>query len=157
MLSCWLTLIFCYIVHQILKHLILIYYYFLGFFFLLFRATPVVYGSSQARGWIGATAAWPTPQAQQREIQAVSVTYTTAHSNAGSLTYWAGPGIESESSWLLVRFITAEPRRELLFLDFYSNLLRCGEKLLLSLLIRRNWGSEKLLELRLWKEVGFSS
>ena len=44
-------------------------------FFCLFRATPMAYGSSQARGWIGATAAslchsntgsepclWPTPQ-----------------------------------------------------------------------------------------------
>ena len=28
----------------------------------------------------------PTPQPQQHEIQAASVTYITAHSNAGSLT-----------------------------------------------------------------------
>ena len=30
---------------------------------------------------------WPTQQPQQCEIQAVSATYTTAHSNAGSLTH----------------------------------------------------------------------
>ena len=41
-----------------LSHIIypmLAYYYF--FFFLLFRATPMAYGSSQARGQIRATAA----------------------------------------------------------------------------------------------------
>ena len=30
---------------------------------------------------------WPTPQPQQCQILAVPVTYTTAHSNAGSLTH----------------------------------------------------------------------
>jgi len=30
---------------------------------------------------------WPTPQPQQRQIRAMSVTYTTAHSNTGSLIY----------------------------------------------------------------------
>ena len=38
-----------------------------------------------------------------------SATYTTAHSNAGSLTHWARPGIKPESSWILVRFVTTEP------------------------------------------------
>ena len=74
----------------------------LGVFFCLFRAAPVAYGSSQAGGRIGATAAslrhsqsntgsephlQPTPQPQQCRIQAMSATYTTAHSNAGSLTH----------------------------------------------------------------------
>ena len=31
--------------------------------------------------------------------------YTTAHSNTGSLTHWARPGIEPATSWLLVGFI----------------------------------------------------
>ena len=31
--------------------------------------------------------------------------YTTAHSNAGSLTHWARTGIKPVSSWILVRFI----------------------------------------------------
>ena len=30
--------------------------------------------------------------------------YTTAHSNVGSLTHWARPGIEPTSLWMLVRF-----------------------------------------------------
>ena len=55
------------------------------FLFFFFRATPVAHGSSPARGQIGAAAA--TPQSQQHGIQAVSVTYTTAHGNAGSLTH----------------------------------------------------------------------
>ena len=48
----------------------------------------------------------PTPQQQQHRILAVSVTYTTAHSNAGSLTHWARPGVEPSSLWILVRFFT---------------------------------------------------
>ena len=47
------------------------------------------------------------------------VTYTTANGNAGSLTHWVRPGIEHASSWMLVRFVSAEPRWELLFLYFY--------------------------------------
>ena len=35
----------------------------------------------------------------------MSVTYTTAHSNASSFTHWAGPGVEPVSSWILVGFI----------------------------------------------------
>ena len=46
------------------------------------------------------------PQTQQCQIQAISVTYTTAHGNARSLTPWVRPGIEPESSWILVGFIT---------------------------------------------------
>ena len=38
--------------------------------------------------------------------------YITAHSNAGSLTHWARPGIEPASSWILVRFVSTEPWRE---------------------------------------------
>ena len=39
----------------------------------------------------------------------MSVTYTTAHHNAGPLTHWERPGIEPESLWMLVRFVSAEP------------------------------------------------
>ena len=46
-----------------------------------------------------------TPQLQQRGIWAASVTYTTAHSTARSLTHWARPGIEPVSSWILVGFV----------------------------------------------------
>ena len=38
-------------------------------------------------------------------MQATSATFTTAHSNTGSLTHWLRSGIEPTSSWILVRFI----------------------------------------------------
>ena len=44
----------------------------------------------------------------------MSVTYTTSHSNPGSLTHWAGPGIKYSSSWILVGFVSTEPQQELL-------------------------------------------
>ena len=46
--------------------------------------------------------------------------YATAHSNTGSLMHWTRPGIKPEFSWLLVRFVTAEPQWELLFLFFWT-------------------------------------
>ena len=46
---------------------------------------------------------------QQRQIRALSATYTVAYGNAGSLTHWTGPGIEPTSSWILVEFVTDEP------------------------------------------------
>ena len=58
---------------------------------------------------------WPTPQPQQHQIRAMSVTYTIARGNARSLTYWARPGTEPVSSWMLVRFLSSEPWRELLY------------------------------------------
>ena len=67
------------------------------FFFLLFRVTSSAYGGSQPRGRIGTAAA----------------SLHRSHSNAGSLTHSSRPGIEPVSSWTLVRFITAEPQREL--------------------------------------------
>ena len=56
------------------------------FFFAFFRASPIAYGGSQARGQIGTTAE-PISQPQQPRIQAVSATYITAHGNARSLTH----------------------------------------------------------------------
>ena len=63
-----------------------------------FFSGPTAYGSSQARGRNGAA----------------SVTYTTAHSNAESLTHGVRPGIEPASSWILVWSFTTEPQQELL-------------------------------------------
>ena len=48
------------------------------------------------------------PEPQQRQIRAVSVTYTTVHGNAGSLTHWARPGIKPATTWFLVRFVSTE-------------------------------------------------
>ena len=87
------------------------------FFPHLFRATPSAYRGSQLR--------------IKLELQLPAYTTATAtpypshvcelhHSSLqrGSLTHWARPGIELKSSWILVRFITAEPRRELQKSDF---------------------------------------
>ena len=43
----------------------------------------------------------------------MSATYLTAHGNARSSTLGAGPGMEPESSRILVRLVTAEPQRQL--------------------------------------------
>ena len=52
----------------------------------LFRAAPMAYGCSQARGRIRATAASLHHSHKQWGIQAASVTYTTARGYARSLT-----------------------------------------------------------------------
>ena len=98
----WHSLVFC--------------LFFLGGGNWLFRAAPLVYESSWARGQTGATAHWPIPQPQQRQIQVVSMTYTIAHGNTRSLTHWERPGIEPASSWILVGLITTEPPWEPFFL-----------------------------------------
>ena len=53
-----------------------------------------------------------TATTTQNPSRALSETYTTVHSNAGSLTHWGRPGIEPESSWML-RITTTEPQQEL--------------------------------------------
>ena len=55
---------------------------------------------------------------QQYGIQATSATYTTTHSNSRYLTHCVMPGIQPASSWILVRFINAEPQQELPFMIF---------------------------------------
>ena len=60
---------------------------------------------------------WPMPQPQQRQIRAESMTYTTAHGKARSLTHLARPGIEPATSSFLVRFISAVPWREHLLIS----------------------------------------
>ena len=56
----------------------------------------------------------PMPQPQQHPIWAASATHTAAHGNAESLTHWARPELEPASSWIPVRVVTTDPRRELL-------------------------------------------
>ena len=58
------------------------------------------------------------PQPEQCQIQALSVTYTTALGNTGFLTHWVRPGIKPTTSWFLVGFISTVPQRELPFYDF---------------------------------------
>ena len=66
-------------------------------YLLLFRATPVAYGGSQAGGQIGAAAA----------------SFHHSHINAESLTHWKRPGIEHTSSCILVGFFSIVPQLEL--------------------------------------------
>ena len=70
----------------------------------------MAYGSSKARGQIGATAAG----------------LHHSHSNAGSLTQWAKPGIEPQTSWFLVGFVSAAPRWELPYLEKKKNKMDKG-------------------------------
>ena len=80
--------------------------------------TATAYGGSQDREANRSYSCQPTPEPQPHGIRAMSVTYTTAHDNAGSLTHWARPGIEPMSSWILVGFVTAEPWWKLLVILF---------------------------------------
>ena len=75
-----------------LQYFILFY---LFFYFVFFRAAPVAYGVSQARGQNWSCSCCPTPQLQQRWIQASSATYATAPGNARSLTHWARPDCDT--------------------------------------------------------------
>ena len=59
------------------------------FFFLCFLGPTRGLWSSQAKDHIGATAAGPHHSNSNAGIWATSVTYITAHSNAGSLTHWS--------------------------------------------------------------------
>ena len=58
---------------------------FIYLFILLFRVALAAYGRFSGQG--SSCSCQPTPQPQQHGIPAVSVTYTTAHGNSGSLTY----------------------------------------------------------------------
>ena len=77
---------------------------FLSFFFCLFRATLMAYGSLKARG----------------RIRAAAAGLHHSHSNARSLTHWVGPRIEPVSSWIPVGLFTTEPQLELPFLFSFS-------------------------------------
>ena len=78
----------------------------LSSFFFFFRAATAAYGSSQARSWIGATAA------------GLHYLHDTDHGNTRSLTHWARPGIKLTSLWILVRFVTTKPQWELQIYPF---------------------------------------
>ena len=86
----------------------LYFHFFFFFYFCLFRAAPLAYGGFQARDLIWSCSHWPMPQPQQCQIGAASANTTTAQGKAGSLTHWARPGMEPLSSWILVRFVSAD-------------------------------------------------
>ena len=76
------------------------FFSFLSFFF-LFRAAFVACRSSQGKGQIGAVAGG----------------LRSSHSNVGSLSHWARPGIQLTSSPIPVGFASAVPQWELLHLQ----------------------------------------
>ena len=64
-------------------------------------------------------------------MRASSATYTTAHGNARSLTYWAMPGIKPATSWFLIGLVSAAPPQELLGRNLHR----------LPIIMPRNWYS----------------
>ena len=86
------------------------------FFFLLFRAAPVAYGSSQARGWIGAAAG----SLCHSHSNVGSELCLWPHGDAGSLSHWARPGVEHAFSWYSWVHST-EPQWELLYMLLFEN------------------------------------
>ena len=102
------------------------------FFFFFFNGCTCGIWRFPGQGSNQSCSRWPTPQPQW-QIRAMSVTYS--HSNAGSLTHLVRPGIEPATSWLPVRFVSAGPRRELLFFCFlwshlwHMEVLRLGVKM----------------------------
>ena len=83
-------------------------------FVFLLRAAPSAYGGSQARCIIQVTAAsLHHSHSNAGSEPHLQPTYTTSHSDAGSLTQQVRPGIEPTTSWFLVRFISAVPSWEL--------------------------------------------
>ena len=67
---------------------------------------PAAYGSSQARGWIiirdAAVDLWHNHSRYEPHLWVTSqITATLDH-----LTHWERPGIETSSSWIIVRFLT---------------------------------------------------
>ena len=70
----------------------------------------------------------------QCQIQATSATYTAACSNAGSLTHWVRPGIESASSRILARVLTCWATMgtpQISLTDFYFNSIVLWEHILM--------------------------
>ena len=62
---------------------------YLRIYFLLFQA-HLQHMEFPVQGLNGSCSCRPTPEPQRCGIRAVSATYTTAHSNTGSSTHWAG-------------------------------------------------------------------
>ena len=74
------------------------------FFFFLFGASPLAYGGSQARG----------------QIRGVASDLHHSHSKSRSLTHWVRRRVKPESSWILVGFVSTEPRWYLPRVHFWA-------------------------------------
>ena len=101
--------------------LLFIYFYFFG----LFRAAPMAYGGSQARGQIGsvATCLCNSHSHTRSEPHLRPTPYPSIH--------WVRPELEPASSWMLVIFVSAEPQGELpvlIFLNTLPEIVPCTSK-----------------------------
>ena len=89
----------------------------------------------------------------------LSATYTTAHSNARSLTHWTRPRIEPSTSWFLVRFInhcamTGTPRHCSCLQEAYAQVecKSCRRKIMLGMVAMLCPVISAILEcVKLWK------
>ena len=83
---------------------------------LLFRATLAAYGASQDREQIRAAATHlcHSHSSARSELHLWPIPQLTATPD-GSSAYRGRPGIKPASSWTLVRFVSGDPPRELLF------------------------------------------
>ena len=94
------------------KNFFLIFIYL--FIYWLFRAAPVAYVGSQARGRIRAVVAG------LRHSHCNTRSEPYLRPNARSLTQWMRPGMEPSSSWMPVRFVSAETWWELRKKNFFK-------------------------------------
>ena len=81
------------------------------FLCLLFRAIPVAYRGSLARGRIGAIAA--SLYHSHSNTESEPCLWPTSRGNIRSMTRRAMSGIEPTSSWILLRFVSVVPQWEL--------------------------------------------
>ena len=81
--------------------------------FFFWGAAPTAYGSSQARGGIGAEAASLHHSHSNRGSKPGLPPTPQLTATWDSPTRWSRPGIEPMSSWIIVGFISAEPQGEL--------------------------------------------
>ena len=96
--------------------------------FCLFRAVPYLWhmevprlgvkSELQLPAYTLAIAAWD---------QVTSETCTTTQGNTESLIHWAKPRIKPAFSWILARFITAEPQQELPEISFEGTMVNWFE------------------------------
>ena len=92
-------------------------------FWSFFRATPVTYGGSQARGQMGAVAAGLHHCSEQRRI----------------LNPLSESRDRTASSWILVGSLTAEPRWEFLPVDILKTERNVGRKSQISIYTDKLW------------------
>ena len=81
------------------------FYFFIFFYFCLFRAPPVAYGRSRARHGIRVAVAGTTAQQGGTEPHLQPTSQLMAMP-ARSLTHRGSPGIQAASSWMLAGFLT---------------------------------------------------